>query len=117
MNKQIKSMDQLKDSRLLYEKKVPRFGYIILIVITLLLIGVVIWSLYTPKVYMIKTTGMVTNENAGYVMPAYTGEIVTVLAAFLKQLVQLITLACVSNFSKISLQKIKEFTSKKRVVV
>lgn len=76
MNKQIKSMDQLKDSRLLYEKKVPQFGYIIVIISLTLLIGVVIWSLYTPKVYMIKTTGIVTNENAGYVMPVYTGEIV-----------------------------------------
>ena len=57
-------------------KKGTPFGYIIVIISVTLLIGVVIWSLYTPKVYMIKTTGMVTNENAGYVMPAYTGEIV-----------------------------------------
>ncbi|WP_278321170.1 hypothetical protein [Lachnotalea glycerini] len=42
MNKQIKAMEQLKDSRLLYDKKIPPFGYMIIITITKLLIVVTI---------------------------------------------------------------------------
>jgi multidrug resistance efflux pump len=75
MKKQIKTMEQLKDSRLLFEKKLPAFGYIILLIVTISLIGVVIWSMYARKPYMIISRGTVTNEDSCYVMPAYTGQI------------------------------------------
>ena len=75
MKKQIKTMEQLKDSRLLFEKNLPAFGYIILLIVTISLIGVVIWSMYAHKPYMIISQGTVTNQNSSYVMPAYTGEI------------------------------------------
>lgn len=75
MKKQIKTMEQLKDSRLLFEKKLPAFGYIILLIVTVALIGVVIWSMYAHKPYMIISQGTVTNEDSCYVMPAYTGQI------------------------------------------
>ena len=59
MNKQIKAMEQLNDSRLLYDKKIPPFGYMIIITITKLLIVVTIWSIKTPKIYIIKSNGVV----------------------------------------------------------
>ena len=75
MKKQIKTMEQLRDSRLMFEKKLPAFGYMILLIITLSLISVIIWSTYAKKPYMIISQGTVTNQDSGYVMPAYTGEI------------------------------------------
>lgn len=75
MKKQIKTMEQLRDSRLLFEKKLPAFGYMILLIISLSLIGVIIWSIYAHKPYMILAQGTVTNKDSSYVMPAYTGEI------------------------------------------
>ena len=71
----MKTLDELRDSRILYEKKVPPFGYIIVLIVLALLIGVVVWSLSAPKVYVIKANGTVTNADANYVMPAYTGVI------------------------------------------
>ncbi|MEA5137348.1 MAG: HlyD family efflux transporter periplasmic adaptor subunit [Candidatus Fimivivens sp.] len=76
MSKSVKTLDELRDSRILYDKKVPPFGYIIVLIVLALLVGVVIWSLSAPKVYVIKANGTVTNADANYVMSAYTGSII-----------------------------------------
>lgn len=75
MKKQMKTMEQLKDSRLLFEKKLPAFGYMILLIVTVALAGIVVWSVKARKPYMIISQGTVTGETSNYVMPAYTGEI------------------------------------------
>jgi multidrug resistance efflux pump len=76
MSKQIKTMDELTDSRIMYEKKMPFFGYMIVLMLAILIIGIVIWSTFTPKAYMITALGTVTSEKTSFVMPPYTGEIV-----------------------------------------
>ncbi|MDY5883599.1 MAG: HlyD family efflux transporter periplasmic adaptor subunit [Roseburia sp.] len=68
-------MEQLRDSRLLFEKKLPAFGFILLLIITCSLVGVIIWSIYAKKPYMIIAQGTVTSSDSSYVMPVYTGEI------------------------------------------
>jgi multidrug resistance efflux pump len=73
--KSIKNISELKDSQLLYEKDVPPFGYIIVSIIAILLIVVTIWSVKTPKTYVIKSPGMVESTNKNYIMSSYTGEI------------------------------------------
>lgn len=78
MIKQIKTMEQLKDSRLLYDKKIPAFGYMIIITITILLSAVVFWSMKTPKIYIIKSSGIVQSTNKNYAMSPYTGEITAI---------------------------------------
>lgn len=78
MTKQIKTMEQLKDSRLLYDKQLPPFGYMIILTITFLLIAVAIWSVKTPKTYIIKSSGVVQNTNKNYAMSPYTGEITAI---------------------------------------
>lgn len=75
MKKQIKTMEQLRDSRLLFEKKLPAFGFILILIITFSLIGVIIWSVYAHKSYMIISQGTVTSSDAAYVMSAYSGVI------------------------------------------
>ena len=73
--KAIKNISELRDSRLLYEKDLPPFGYGIISAIAILLIAVIIWSLKTPKTYVIKSQGIIESTNKNYIMSAYTGEI------------------------------------------
>ena len=73
--KSIKSLNDLKDSRLLYEKTLPPFGYMIITIVAILLIAVIIWSVKTPKTYVVKSNGVIESTNKNYIMPAYTGEI------------------------------------------
>lgn len=75
MTKQIKTMEQLRDSRLLFDKKIPAFGYLFLLVIGIFLAGAIVWSIRTPKIYMVTAYGRVTSSGANYVMSGYTGEI------------------------------------------
>lgn len=75
MKKQMKTMEQLKDSRLMFEKNLPAFGYIILLIVTLSLVGIVLWSMNAHKPYMIISQGTITSQASNYVMPVYTGEI------------------------------------------
>lgn len=75
MKKQIKTMAQLRDSRLMFEKKIPPFGYALIIIITLSLIAVTVWSIYAHKNYMIISQGTVTSTESNYVMSTYSGVI------------------------------------------
>lgn len=78
MSKQVKSFEELKDSRLLYDKKLPELGYIIIVAVIALIIAVVIWSFITSKVDIIKAAGSVQSINKNYVMAPYSGEIVNI---------------------------------------
>lgn len=75
MKKQIKTMEQLRDSRLLFEKKLPAFGFMLIMIVTLSLIGVTVWSMFAHKNYMIISQGTITNDNASYIMSPYSGMI------------------------------------------
>ena len=66
-------MEQLRDSRLMFEKKIPPFGYALIIIITLSLIAITIWSVYAHKNYMVISQGIVTSNESNYVMSAYNG--------------------------------------------
>lgn len=75
MRKQIKTIEQLKDSRILFDKEPPAFGYILILIGEVFFILAIIWGAVTPKVYTIQAQGTVTSENANYVMSTYTGQI------------------------------------------
>lgn len=75
MKVEIKSISDLKDSKLLYEKNLPPFGYLIVIIVMLLIITVVIWSMNTNKPYVIKGEGTIESSNKTYVVPPFSGEI------------------------------------------
>lgn len=75
MRKQIKTIDQLKDSRILFDKQPPTFGYLLILIVEVFFILAIFWSAVTPKVYTIQAQGTVTNEDANYVMCTYTGQI------------------------------------------
>lgn len=75
MNKQIKTLSQMRDSRLLFEKQIPSFGYFFILLVTAFLAGVMFWSIKAPKAYMITAQGTVTSSESNYVMSGYSGEI------------------------------------------
>ncbi|MFP3156384.1 HlyD family secretion protein [Lachnospiraceae bacterium ZAX-1] len=75
MRKQTKTMNQLKDSRLLYDQEPPAFGYMLILITLALFVVVAVWSVNTPKIYMVRSNGNVQSTNKNYVMPSYTGEI------------------------------------------
>lgn len=73
MKKQVKTIGQLRDSSLLFEKKLPAFGFILLLIVFVSGVGVLFWSVNAHKAYMVIANGTVTDSNANYVMPAYSG--------------------------------------------
>lgn len=75
MKKTIKSLDSLRDSRILFDKELPAFGYLLVLIVGVFLCMAVVWSMKTPKMYTIQAQGVVTNTEANYVMCTYTGEI------------------------------------------
>ena len=75
MRRTIKTLDNLKDSRIMFDREPPPFGYLIIILVVLFLTMTIIWSIRTPKIYTVKAQGVITNENSNYVMATYTGQI------------------------------------------
>lgn len=75
MNKQIKTLSQMRDSRLLFEKQLPPFGYFFILLVTVFLAAIILWSIQAPKAYMITAHGTVTSSHSNYVMSGYSGEI------------------------------------------
>ena len=75
MNRETKSIDELRDNRLLYEKDMPAFGYILLILLLFIISAVAVWGIKNTKPYIVKGTGTVESPNRNYVMTPFTGEI------------------------------------------
>ena len=75
MSRSTKSLDDLRDSKLLYEKDMPSFGYILLVVLLVLMAAVTVWGVRTTKPYIVKGNGTVESPNKNYVMTPFTGEI------------------------------------------
>lgn len=75
MKKQIKTIEQLKDSRIMFDKKPPEFGYLFIVFVGVFLMAAIIFAIRTPKIYTIKSQGIITNTESNYVMCSYTGEI------------------------------------------
>ncbi len=75
MRKNVKTMAELKDSRLMFDKNLPAFGYFLIVIVAVFLILALALSMKVPKVYTIQAQGTVTSVDANYVMSTYTGQI------------------------------------------
>lgn len=75
MSTKAKTLEELKDRRIMFDKDLPPFGYMLVSIVFVLLVGILIWSLFAHKAYTIKAEGIVTSSESNYVMPSYTGEI------------------------------------------
>ena len=78
MGYRVKTLDEIKDSRLLYEKKVPPFGFILISVVLIFMGILTYWAYKTPKESVIKAAGVVQSKEKNYVMSPYTGEVLSV---------------------------------------
>lgn len=75
MKKQIKTLEELRDSRLLFDKNPPAFGYILITILWAFLLFALAFSIKTPKIYTIQAQGTVACTESNYVMSIYTGQI------------------------------------------
>ena len=76
MIRQTKKLSDLRDSQLLYDKNPPPLGQLMIAVITIAITLAVIWSIYAPRVYVIKSTGTVISATRNYIMSVNSGEII-----------------------------------------
>lgn len=75
MRRHVVTLDEIRDSKLLYEKDMPAFGYILLVLLLVLLTVVTVWGTRTTKPYIVKGVGTVESPNKNYAMTPFTGEI------------------------------------------
>lgn len=61
-------LEELRDSRLLYKKDMPKFSYYLLFVIFVFCIIVFVWSINTKKPYIVIAKGTLQCVNKSYVM-------------------------------------------------
>lgn len=76
-----KTMEQLKDSQLLYNKQPPKFGVYLVFIVLFSLIGALIWSAFAPRAYIVKGSGSILSDERNFIMSSYTGEIIEALVA------------------------------------
>lgn len=69
----IKELNELRDSKLLYDKNPPPLGYALLTIVAVSMAALVIWSLNAPKTYLTIGSGTVQSTDKTYIMSAYTG--------------------------------------------
>ncbi len=63
------------NTRLLYERDLPPFGYIIVIVVFLILLNSFIWANVTKKTDVIINNGIIESANKNYIVNPYSGKI------------------------------------------
>lgn len=69
------NLNEITDSKVLYDKKPPKFmNYLVLIVTVLIGVGIV-WANNNVKTFIIKGQGIVASEKKSYVMAKASGEI------------------------------------------
>lgn len=71
----IKELNELRDSKLLYDKNPPPLGYALLVIVAVFMAALVVWSLNAPKTYLTIGSGTVQSTDKTYVMSYYSGSI------------------------------------------
>jgi multidrug resistance efflux pump len=69
------SLNEITDSKLLYDKKPPRFMFYIILITLALITGFLVWSIKSVKTYIVKGQGIVTTEGKSNLMAKVSGEI------------------------------------------
>ena len=75
MNNRIRTLEEMKDSRMMFDKNPPTFGFFLILSVSGFLLAAAVFSIYVPKKYIIQASGTVTSTDANYVMCTYTGEV------------------------------------------
>lgn len=70
------SYEELKDSRILYDKQPPALMPIVVVLIALLMAVLVILSVFTNKTYIVKSQGVIVSEDKNYVTCGTNGSFI-----------------------------------------
>lgn len=106
--KKIYTMSELKESRLLYDRKAPAFGIIITIFTALLLVSALLWAGFATKTYVIKATGVVVSEEKVNVMNYVSGAIVSIAVEEGQEVVEGDTLIEIDSFqTELQIEQLK----------
>lgn len=71
-------LNEITDSKILYDKNPPRFIFMIVILVLILVSGFITWSHYSIRTYIVKGQGMVTKCEKSKIMAKVSGEIIEV---------------------------------------
>ena len=69
------NLNEITDSKILYDKKPPAFMKYIILIVTALIVACLIWANKSVKTYMVKGQGLVVSENKFHIMTKGSGEI------------------------------------------
>ena len=75
MTTRIQNLSDLQDRRIMMEKKLPAFGYALILLVAFLMVFLVIWSTQNKRTYVSQSTGTVQAANKTYIMSSYSGSI------------------------------------------
>jgi len=70
------SIKEMKDSRMFFDKKPPKFMSIFIVMVIALLVILIIWALYATKTYVVKAKGLVTSSYSTNISNEVQGTIV-----------------------------------------
>ena len=59
MTTRIQNLSDLQDRRIMMEKKLPAFGYALILLVAFLMVFLVIWSTQNKRTYVSQSTGSV----------------------------------------------------------
>lgn len=74
----IYTFNELKESRLIYDRKPPAFGIIMTLLTLIFVIGALIWAGFSTKTYVAIASAIVDNENKTNIMNTVSGKIKSV---------------------------------------
>ena len=75
MTTPIRDINELQDRRIMMEKKLPPFGYALILLTAALILFLVVWSTKNYRTYVSQSSGSVQAANKTYIMSSYSGSI------------------------------------------
>ena len=75
MTTTIRDINELQDRRIMMEKKLPPFGYALILLTAALILFLVVWSTKNYRTYVSQSSGSVQGANKTYIMSSYSGSI------------------------------------------
>lgn len=64
----IYTFNELKESKLIYDRKPPAFGIIITLLTLIFVIAAIFWAAFSTKTYVVKANGLIASENKVNIM-------------------------------------------------
>ena len=75
MTTTIRDINELQDRRIMMEKKLPPFGYALILLTAALILFLVVWSTKNYRTYVSQSSGAGQAANKTYIMSSYSGSI------------------------------------------